>query len=77
MRLLRTFLVLLAACAAAAGQVKSQHGIETSDLDRKANPCTDFTQYANGTWHAQNPIPAYMDRWKARIDDAYQLSPSP
>jgi len=66
MRLLRTFLVLLAACAAAAGQVKPQHGIETSDLDRKADPCTDFAQYANGTWHAQNPIPAYMDRWSRR-----------
>lgn len=66
MRLLKTILILLAACAPAAAQSASQHGIYTSDMDRKADPCTDFAQYANGTWHAQNPIPAYMDRWSRR-----------
>jgi putative endopeptidase len=47
-------------------QAPAQHGIEVGDLDRKADPCTDFAQYANGTWHAQNPIPSYMDRWSRR-----------
>ncbi len=47
-------------------QTQDQHGIQLSDLDRKADPCTDFSQFANGTWHAQNPIPAYMDRWSRR-----------
>jgi len=43
-----------------------QHGIQVGDLDRSADPCTDFFQYSNGTWRAQNPIPAYMDRWSRR-----------
>jgi endothelin-converting enzyme/putative endopeptidase len=43
-----------------------QHGIQVGDMDRKAEACTDFFQYANGTWRAQNPIPAYMDRWSRR-----------
>ena len=36
------------------------------DIDRTADPCTDFYQYANGTWRANNPIPASMDRWSRR-----------
>ena len=42
------------------------HGIETSDLDRKADPCDDFFEYSNGTWRANNPIPASMSRWSRR-----------
>src|SRR5215471_14754568 len=42
------------------------HGIEAGDLDRAANPCEDFYQFANGTWRAQNPIPEYMSRWSRR-----------
>jgi endothelin-converting enzyme/putative endopeptidase len=41
-------------------------GIQQGDLDRKADPCTDFFQYANGDWRANNPIPAWMDRWSRR-----------
>ncbi len=40
--------------------------IELGDLDRAAEPCTDFFAFANGTWRAQNPIPASMDRWSRR-----------
>jgi endothelin-converting enzyme/putative endopeptidase len=35
-------------------------------MDRKADPCDNFYDYANGTWRAQNPIPASMDRWSRR-----------
>jgi putative endopeptidase len=66
MRWFITFLILPAACALAAAQAASQHGIFTSDIDRKADPCTDFAEYANGAWHAKNPVPAYMDRWSRR-----------
>ena len=41
-------------------------GIQVADLDKKADPCTDFYQYSNGTWRAENPIPASMDRWSRR-----------
>ncbi len=61
-----TMLFLLLCSLALFGQSQSQHGIEAGDIDRKADPCTDFFQYANGAWRAQNPIPAYMDRWSRR-----------
>src|SRR6516162_985291 len=41
-------------------------GIQVSDMDRKADPCTDFFEYSNGAWRANNPIPASMDRWSRR-----------
>src|SRR6266567_7848760 len=47
-------------------QATSLHGIDVSDLDRKAEPCNDFYQFANGTWRANHPIPASMDRWSKR-----------
>ncbi len=66
MRLLRCLVIMLACGWPLAAQNSAQHGIQTRDLDKKCDPCTDFAQYANGTWHAQNPIPAYMDRWSRR-----------
>src|SRR3974377_57522 len=65
MRLVRTLAIALI-CASRLLAQTAQHGIQTGDLDKKCDPCTDFAQYANGSWHAQNPIPAYMDRWSRR-----------
>jgi putative endopeptidase len=48
------------------GNAVPQRGIYTADLDRGADPCTDFFQYANGAWRKQNPIPATMQRWSRR-----------
>jgi putative endopeptidase len=42
------------------------HGIDLGDLDRTAQPCDDFYQFANGTWRAKDPIPASMARWSRR-----------
>jgi putative endopeptidase len=42
------------------------HSIYLDDLDRKAAPCDDFYEFANGTWRANNPIPASMTRWSRR-----------
>src|SRR6202451_1066391 len=47
-------------------QASSLHGIDVADLDRQADPCNDFYQFANGTWRAKNTIPASMDRWSKR-----------
>ncbi len=64
MRRLCVFLLTLLCSMAAFGQ--KQVGIETSDLDRKADPCTDFFEYSNGAWRTNNPIPSTMDRWSRR-----------
>ncbi|MGD0989420.1 MAG: M13 family metallopeptidase [Candidatus Sulfotelmatobacter sp.] len=47
-------------------QTAALHGIDITDLDHKAEPCTDFYEFANGTWRANNPIPASMTRWSKR-----------
>jgi endothelin-converting enzyme/putative endopeptidase len=50
----------------ASGADTAQKGIELSDMDRKADPCTDFFEFANGAWRAANPIPASLPRWSRR-----------
>ena len=52
--------------APAAPTTPSQRGVFVDDLDRSADPCTDFYQYANGTWRTDNAIPAEMPRWSRR-----------
>ena len=62
--------LLLCLATGATGTIFSQStplkGIDPTDLDRKAEPCTDFFQFSNGTWRTQNPIPNSMDRWSRR-----------
>jgi endothelin-converting enzyme/putative endopeptidase len=52
--------------AAAASAGDAPHGISAGDINRKADACNDFFDYANGTWRKENPIPDYMDRWSRR-----------
>src|ERR1700688_3375612 len=42
------------------------HGIDLTDLDRKADPCTNFYDFSNGAWRTNNPIPASMTKWSKR-----------
>ncbi len=60
------FFVLLASSSFLFSQSEPLHGIDLSDLDRKAEPCDDFYAFANGTWRANNAIPASMTRWSKR-----------
>ena len=60
------FLVLVLSSPVALSQSPSLHGIDVTDLDRKADPCNDFYEFANGTWRANHPIPASMTRWSKR-----------
>ena len=69
MRIVRSghlLLTLLVACSATAADSKGLKGVEAGDIDRKADPCTDFFAYANGRWRAENPIPGSMPRWSRR-----------
>jgi len=59
-------LLTLAAGVGACAQEHGLKGIETADMDRTVKPCDNFYDYANGSWRASNPIPAYMDRWSRR-----------
>jgi endothelin-converting enzyme/putative endopeptidase len=59
-------LTLLAFSATLAAQTEPQHGVIVQDIDKNANACTDFYEYANGAWRAANPIPASMSRWSRR-----------
>ncbi|HEX8956070.1 MAG TPA: M13 family metallopeptidase, partial [Burkholderiaceae bacterium] len=58
-------LLTLAAQAALADAAGDNLVLESQTMDRTANPCTDFFQYANGKWLADNPIPADRSRYSA------------
>jgi endothelin-converting enzyme/putative endopeptidase len=47
---------------------RSQSGLELTAIDRAADPCTDFYQYACGGWMTTNPIPPDRSRW-GRFDE--------
>ena len=61
-------LVALGLLSTALAQAQSSplRGIEVADINRSADACGDFYEFANGQWRADNPIPAAMSRWSRR-----------
>ena len=66
MRRSTLLLVLVTSALLGFSQEKPLHGINPNDIDRAADPCQDFFQFANGKWRAENPIPPSMVRWSRR-----------
>src|SRR3954466_14479953 len=67
MRLIRTVPIMAALLVSLAqAQSGTLRGIEVADIDRSADACTDFYQFANGRWRAENAIPASMPRGSRR-----------
>jgi putative endopeptidase len=48
---------------AGSGVPESKSGLDLGAIDKTANPCQDFYQYACGNWMKNNPIPADESRW--------------
>ncbi len=51
----------------AAARAQSSHGVSKADMDPKAQPCRDFSEYADGGWLAANPVPPAYSRWGSFI----------
>lgn len=60
------FTSLLLSATLLAQTPASQRGVFVDDIDRSADACSNFFDYANGAWRKANPIPPSQQRWSRR-----------
>ena len=64
MRILAIFICVTAALAQQPmSSLPYSPSLDLTAIDRAANPCENFYQFACGTWIKNNPIPADQARW--------------
>ncbi|MBX3298148.1 MAG: M13 family metallopeptidase [Acidobacteria bacterium] len=59
----RFFVTTLVSFTFIVNVMAQSKGFDTSRMDRSADACDDFFQYANGTWLKNTEIPASQSRW--------------
>jgi putative endopeptidase len=57
--------------SAATDMPKPMKSFDLNAIDKSIDPCTDFYQYACGTWLKQNPIPPDQAAW-GRFNELHQ-----
>jgi putative endopeptidase len=60
---IRFILLVALSFSSLMAQTPAPSGIDLGAIDRAANPCNDFYQYACGTWMKNNPIPGDQSSW--------------